>query len=97
MSEVRTVIVTFITRPACKLIIKRGILSTDYFSYCDKIGCDVWDTLEKVPNRLDKVSFVILLRFLVSEGTLKASCKALTKANEYNLCSIFYLVNINNK
>lgn len=76
MSEARTVTATFITKPACKLIIKRGILSTDYFSYCDEIGCDIWDTLEKVPNRLNKVSFVILPEFLVSQGTSKACCAA---------------------
>ena len=76
MSETRTVTATFITKPACKLIIKRGILATDYFSYCDEIGCDIWDTLAKVPNRLDKVSFVILPEFLVSEGTSKACCAA---------------------
>lgn len=74
MSETRTVTATFITKPACKLIVKRGILSTDYFSYCDEIGCDIGDTLEKVPNRLDKVAFVILPEFLVTKGTSKACC-----------------------
>lgn len=58
MSEARTVTATFITKPACKLIIKRGILSTDYFSYCDEIGCDIWNTLEKV------VAYIITIYFL---------------------------------
>ncbi|WP_312699043.1 AraC family transcriptional regulator [Sedimentibacter sp.] len=76
MSEIRTVTATFFKKPACKLIIKRGILSTDYFSYCDEIGCDIWDVLEKVPGRLDKVSFVILPEFLIYERTSKACCAA---------------------
>ncbi len=74
MSETRTVTATSITKPACKLIVRRGILSTDYFSYCDEIGCDIWQTLEQVPNRLDKVSFVILPDALVTQGTSKACC-----------------------
>lgn len=41
MSETRTVTATYITKPACKLIVRRGILSTDYFSYCDEMGCDI--------------------------------------------------------
>jgi len=66
MSE-RTVTATYITKPACKLIIKRGILSTDYFSYCDEIGCDIWDKLDKIANCLDKVVFVSLPAYLVKE------------------------------
>ena len=71
MNETRTGTVTFITKPARKLIVRRGILSTDYFSYCDEIGCDISDTLEKVPDRLDKVAFVVLHEFLIAEGTSK--------------------------
>lgn len=74
MSEARTITATFITKPARKLIIKRGILSTDYFTYCDEIGCDIWDILEKVPNRIDKVSFIILPEYLITEGTSKVGC-----------------------
>lgn len=65
----RTVTATYLTKSACKLIIKRGILSTDYFSYCDEIGCDIWDELEKVPNRLDEVVFVTLPDSLVIKGS----------------------------
>lgn len=83
MSEARTVTATFITKPARKLIIKRGILSTDYFTYCDEIGCDIWDTLEKVPNRIDKVSFVILPEYLITERTSKVGC-AIEVPLDYN-------------
>ncbi len=73
MGKNRTVTATFTTKPARKLIIKRGIISTDYFSYCEEIGCDIWDTLEGVKNRLDKVSFVVLPEFL-AEGKSKVGC-----------------------
>lgn len=75
MSE-RTVTATYITKPARKLIVKSGILATDYFSYCDEIGCDIWDILEQVPNRLDNVSLAILPDFLVPKGTSKVCCAA---------------------
>ena len=61
MGEMRTVTATYITKPARKLIVKRGILATDYFSYCDVIGCDIWDELEQLLNRLDNISLAILL------------------------------------
>lgn len=76
MSEIRTVTATFITKPARRLIIRRGILSIDYFSYCEEIGCDIWAVLEKVPDRLDAVSFVVLPEFLVAPGTSKVGCAA---------------------
>lgn len=76
MKEIRTVTATFITRPARKLLIKRGIASTDYFTYCDEVGCDIWKVLEAVPNRLDQVSFVILPAFLVTEGASRVGCAA---------------------
>ena len=84
MTSTRTVTATFITKPACKLIIKRGILATDYFTYCDEIGCDIWDTLEKIPNRLDKVVFIILPKHLITKGTSKACC-AVEVPHDYNL------------
>ncbi len=74
MVTARTVTATFITKPARKLIIRRGVLSTDYFSFCEEIGCDIWDILEKTPHRADDVSFVMLPAFLTSEGTSGVGC-----------------------
>lgn len=70
----RTVTVTIIEKPACKLILKRGIKSTDYFSYCDEIGCDTWEILENVTRALDKVVFVELPPYLIISGTSKVAC-----------------------
>jgi len=50
----RTVTVTVVEKPACKLILKRGIKSTDYFSYCAEMGCDTWEILENVAQTLNK-------------------------------------------
>ena len=70
----RTVTVTVVEKPACKLILKRGITSTDYFSYCAEIGCDAWEILETVPEALDKAVFLELPPDLIRPGTSKAAC-----------------------
>jgi len=44
-SNVNTVFVQVIERPARKLILKRGIKATHYFEYCEEVGCDVWGIL----------------------------------------------------
>lgn len=33
------------TQPARKVIIKRGVKADEYFSYCEEVGCNVWETL----------------------------------------------------
>lgn len=74
----RKVTAEYVVKPPCKLIIKRGVKSTDYFSYCDEMGCDIWDELEKLKNRLDKVVFVTLPDFLVKSGTSNVGAAAET-------------------
>jgi len=70
----RTVTVTVVEKTPRKLILKRGITSTDYFSYCEEIGCDAWEILETVPRALDKVAFLELPPSLITPGTSKAAC-----------------------
>ena len=41
MSEIRNVFIQVIEKPARKVIIKRGINATEYWSYCKEVGCDV--------------------------------------------------------
>jgi len=51
-SNVNTVFVQVIDRPARKLILKRGIKATRYFEYCEEVGCDIWDTLCNIKEAL---------------------------------------------
>jgi AraC-like DNA-binding protein len=50
--RVNTVFVQVVDRPARKLILKRGINATDYFEYCEEVGCDVWDMLTGIKEAL---------------------------------------------
>ena len=45
MSKTKTVFVSAQEKPARKAIIKRGRKATDYFEYCDEVGCDIWGLL----------------------------------------------------
>lgn len=51
-TNVNTVFVQVVDRPARKLIIRRGIKANDYFGYSEELGCDVWDELSTVQEAL---------------------------------------------
>lgn len=48
--NIRKVTVQKIHKSARKVIIKRGIKATDYWSYCNEIGCDVWGLLKSIKS-----------------------------------------------
>jgi len=50
MSEMRNVFIQVIEKSARKVIIKRGIKATEYFSYCEEVGCDVWGLLKSIKS-----------------------------------------------
>ena len=45
MSNVKSVFVQIVEKPARKVVIKRGKTATEYFQYCEEVGCDVWGLL----------------------------------------------------
>ena len=45
MREVKNVFVQVIEKPERKVIIKRGKEATEYFKYCEEVGCDIWGLL----------------------------------------------------
>ena len=45
MSEVKSVFLQVVDKPERKVIIKRGKEATEYFKYCEEVGCDVWGLL----------------------------------------------------
>ncbi len=58
-----------IERPARKLILKRGIKATDYFEYCEEVGCDVWGILESIKGALHESIGVWLPETMRKPGT----------------------------
>lgn len=50
--KANTIFVQVIDRPARKLILKRGTNATEYFAYCEEVGCDVWGVLSSIKEAL---------------------------------------------
>lgn len=50
MENVRNVFIQVISKPARKVILKRGIAAKDYFAYCAEVGCDVWGLLTSMDS-----------------------------------------------
>ena len=63
------VFVQVVDRPARKLILKRGVKATEYFAYCDEVGCDVWDVLTGIKDALYEPLGLWLPPHLIRSGT----------------------------
>ncbi|MBQ3762274.1 MAG: AraC family transcriptional regulator [Clostridia bacterium] len=50
MSDIRNVFIQVVEKPSRKVIIKRGINATGYWSYCEEVGCDVWGLLTSIKS-----------------------------------------------
>jgi AraC-like DNA-binding protein len=50
MSEIKNVFITVVQKPKRKVIIKRGQKATEYFAYCNEVGCDVWGILTSIKS-----------------------------------------------
>lgn len=42
--------VSVVHRPQRKAVIKRGKTAEDYFSYCQEVGCEIWEQLLGLPS-----------------------------------------------
>lgn len=45
MKETSNVFIQVVHKPERKVLVKRGFSATEYFSYCEEVGCDVWGVL----------------------------------------------------
>lgn len=50
MENARNIFIQVIEKPARKVIIKRGITASDYWTYCNEVGCDVWGILTSIKS-----------------------------------------------
>ena len=50
MKNLKNVFVQVIDKPIRKVIIKRGLKATEYFAYCEEVGCDVWGLLQSIKS-----------------------------------------------
>jgi AraC-type DNA-binding domain-containing proteins len=69
--EKNTIFVQVVERPSRKLLLKRGIKATEYFAYCEEVGCDVWGVLTSVKEALYEPVGMWFPDHLIKEGTSK--------------------------
>ena len=63
------IFVQVVDRPARKLILRRGIKATDYYEYCEEVGCEIWDVLSAVQDALYEPIGMWLPDHLIKSGT----------------------------
>jgi len=68
-SNVNTIFVQVIDRPERKLILKRGIKATDYFEYCEEVGCDIWGVLSSIKEAMYEPIGMWMPENLLKPGT----------------------------
>ena len=45
MKETSNVFIQVVRKPERKVLVKRGVSASEYFAYCEEVGCDVWGVL----------------------------------------------------
>ena len=65
----RTMTVTAVERPARKLILLRSVKATEYFSFCEEMGCDWEGLFNSIPEKFDSAALLTLPQNLIKEGT----------------------------
>ena len=50
MDNLRNVFVQVIEKDRRKVILKRGVEATEYFAYCEEVGCEVWGLLQSISS-----------------------------------------------
>ena len=69
MNDVKSVFIQVIEKPERKVIIKRGKEATEYFQYCEEVGCDVWGLLCSMKSICGEPVCLWLPQKYIAEGT----------------------------
>ena len=67
--RVQTVFVQVVERPERKLLLRRGTKASEYFAYCEEVGCDVYALLSSVKEALYEPVGLWLPKKHTPEGT----------------------------
>ena len=50
LQSTRTIFIQAVDKPERKVIIKRGVKASEYWTYCNEVGCDVWGILTSIKS-----------------------------------------------
>ena len=65
----KNVFIQVIDKPKRKVIIKRGKKATDYWTYCEEVGCDVWGVLVSMKSLCGEPICLWLPKKYIKSGT----------------------------
>lgn len=69
MQNVKNIFIKVVDKPERKVIVKRGVTATEYWSYCNEVGCDVWGTLTSTKSISGEPVCLWLPKKLIEDGT----------------------------
>lgn len=65
----RNVFMQVIDKPKRKIILKRGKTATEYFKYCEEVGCDIWGVLVSMKSLCGEPVSLWLPEAYIKPGT----------------------------
>ena len=71
MKETETIFVKIINKPRRKVWIKRGVKATEYFGYCEEVGCDIWGLLTSIKTPFEEPVSLWLPEAYIKPNTSK--------------------------
>lgn len=69
MQNTKNIFIKVVHKPERKVIIKRGITATEYWTYCNEVGCDVWGILTSIKSISGEPVCLWLPKQFIKEGT----------------------------
>lgn len=69
MPNTKNIFIKVVHKPERKVIIKRGKTATEYWTYCNEVGCDVWGILTSIRSISGEPVCLWLPKQYVKEGT----------------------------
>ena len=69
MENLKNVFIQVVQKPERRVIIKRGVKASDYFAYCEEVGCDVWGLLQSIKSISGEPVCLWLPRKYIKPGT----------------------------
>lgn len=69
MQSTKNIFIKVVDKPERKVIIKRGVTATEYWTYCNEVGCDVWGILTSIKSIIGKPVCLWLPKQFIKEGT----------------------------
>jgi AraC-like DNA-binding protein len=67
--EAKMIFAQVVDRPERKVLLKRGIKATEYFEYCEEVGCDIWALLTSVKEAIYEPIGMWMPKHLIKPGT----------------------------